>query len=323
MKCRNRRLVFEQLDSRSMLSAIDLIDQVADTYGPVELVLPSISSTHKLIEIQAWLRTGHFHNTLVFPLGQSVSGELKLNMRIVLHDTDSFIKHVRVDVRNGKSGIFWAKNIKLAIPPGQHDAAYDMPITINTRQIKEGGQSLSFRVISKDPITKLDWSTSSEIPIIVDNILGNNIKWYGDRHVGIAGMDSFMAKAWNAKLGYTRILVDDLPTHPVNEPFTVKIKGLTEVSSKDRNKLGVWTVTLNRSHYIPPTEYWSATQPDTGILLLERLGKARDEFDLNIDPIALGLPQGEHNFSVRYDDLRKFSGVSTQSVVAKVWFKVL
>jgi hypothetical protein len=297
------------------------------------------------IEVQAWwgnpavggLPFGHIHAAIALPIGQTVSGVLQREVRIVLHDNPSPVYRLRI--RDDRGNIYVDQALTFTCPfdgVTSTNCAMSVPVTINTAARRADGTirapdgwralRLEVQADSADPNIFI-YETSSIIPLQFQN--GAPRADFRD--------DSGLVTRFEGMGLYGEIypavgVIENAPTAPVSGTYVFQVRTHNPRGNPSR----FLQVALDKSHRIPATGAWPEEPPSTGQILLEDsvpVGSSdiplRVVRDIAVDTTK--LTNGWHSLAVRSEGQRDeastcsyCAGLPDQfnSGVAKIWFYV-
>jgi hypothetical protein len=289
--------------------------------------LGPFDSTQIPVELQGWWTPqpdngkgfGHIHALCKWPLGQEITGILRTNCRITLHDNPSTLRLLRFDLAN----ISTVASIPLNNLTCPYDGftstncSWNVPVELDTSTWPSGWVHLRVRATVETP-DLIRWTTSSEIPLKIGtsdtitsfpNCLANCV----------------IGKSWYEGFDYQRVLINNVPSTPVSGIHTFQVQAF-KGDNPPTQRLQVF---LDKSHIVPATDPWPQENPSTGSQLLDIV---------NPDPNALyevpvditTLANGWHSLGAR--TIEAAAGTATcsycstdpnfQTGVAKIWFFV-
>jgi len=265
------------------------------------------------IELQSWWipNFGHIHAGTRLPLGQSVSGTLEFDVRVVLHNNPSHLSELRIDDDDG---------VRLRIPL-DHECPYDgstgsscafnVPVALDTTKLRDGWRELRIRAQTDTPDDNR-YLNSSGIPIHVDNggSPSDYDRWCENR--------SLIGRGWYDEFGYTNAVIECVPLEPVSGVHTFWVR-----AQKDSERL---TVALDKTHAIPAVGPWGPQAMLPGSILFDGEGDFQDWVPVEIDTATLA--DGWHTLAVTSrspetgtSECSYCSGELNRSAgVAKIWF---
>ncbi|MEE9395934.1 MAG: hypothetical protein V3V31_02865 [Methylococcales bacterium] len=275
----------------------------------------SFDSTRIPVEMQAWWAPdfGHIHAGLRLPLGQTVSGILDVDVRVVLHNNPG--KLVRVKI-SAESNTTFEKRLNLSCPyDGKNNTvcAFNVPFSLDTSKMKDGWRELRVRAYVKTP-DGLNFFNSSGIPVNVQNGKSDsNYTRYCDN-------TSLIGRNWYEGFEYTNAVIECVPLEPVSGQQTFRVRA--------QKASGHLTVGLDKTHFIPAVGPYPAQQHSSGQILFDKDGNYQSWQSINIDTTKLA--DGWHSLAVTSTN----PGGSTSGCayckgalnhaagVAKMWFYV-
>ncbi|MEE9395935.1 MAG: hypothetical protein V3V31_02870 [Methylococcales bacterium] len=267
------------------------------------------------VEMQAWWAPdyGHVHAGLRLPLGQTVSGTLDVNVRVVLHNNPG--KLVRVKI-SAESDTTFEKRLNLSCPyDGKNNTvcAFNVPLSLDTNKMKDGWRELRVRAYVKTP-EGLSFFNSSGIPVNVQNgKRDSNYSRFCDN-------TSLIGRNWYEGFDYTNAIIECVPLEPVSGQHTFRVRA--------QKASGHLNVALDKTHFIPAVGPYHAQQHSSGQILFDRDGNFQSWQRINIDTTKLA--DGWHSLAVTSTN----PGGSTSKCsyckgelnhaagVAKMWFYV-
>src|SRR3989344_275735 len=290
------------------------------------------------VELQAWWvpNYGHIHAAANLPLGQEVSGVLKFNVRMVIHNNPSTLKYLAVHTDRGtlpriaiNKKCTYADGTTYTPSKGDLNCAFNQEVSIDTAALKsdgtpripDGWREFRIRAETGTPDGK-SFLNSSGVPLNVQN--GKTDSNYTSQNKCKAKpYTSLTGRSWYTDFGYTNALIDCVPVAPVSGTLTLRIRA--QEPSKHLNAV------LDRTHAIPAVGPWLEVKPRTGVVLFDKDGNfsAYDVWQtISID--TKQLENGWHSLAVRSVGVKE--GTSTCSYckgelnheegVAKMWFFV-
>jgi len=278
------------------------------------------------IELQAWWTPvpdngkgfGHIHALCKWPIGQVVTGLLKADCRITLHDNPSHNYQLRFDVYNSPGAT-------VATHAVSHDCPYDgttmtscswnEPVTLDTTKWGTGWQRLRVRAAVKTVDGKR-WTTSSDI---VMNVRGGGTP--GGFSNNCEAGPCFGGKGWYEGNDYQVARINDVPITKVRGTYVFSV-------SPHKNPAQSLEVWLDKSHFIPATGPYPAENPAAGVNLLTVANPANGSWK-KVPVDTTKLANGWHSLAVRAVGsksgtitCRFCEGPVFQTGVAKVYFYV-
>ena len=242
-------------------------------------------------------RRRHVHVATCFPQGQAVSGNLRLDVKITLHNNDGRVYRLRAEVR--EDDIVVDRDVNLSCPGS--DCEISVPIDIPTAQGSDGRKEIRVRAYVRRPNGTEYFPTT-----------GWQAYFRNGRGAGASERDSdvIIARGWYPTAEYAN----------------------AEVASGNVSQLygtvsGVWTphVEMKPGTDGDPTTFSGAyIDPDfhhghRGIVLMERSGGF--EGSLSID--TRRLANGRHKLLLRSDAVcSDCSPAGINSGILVVWFTV-
>jgi hypothetical protein len=283
-----------------------VVDAVAlpEQFGP-------FSNKRIPVEMQAWWAPayGHVHFAALMPLGQAVSGQLTIPVRIVMHNNPSVLKYLSIHAES---------NPVLRVPLGdlrckQAQCAWGLNITLDTTKLKSGWRELRLRAEAITPDGK-KFFNSSGIPVNVQN--GGSVSNYNR----FCNNTSLIGRGWYDGFDYTNALIECVPTAPV--------KGLVNFRVRAQNASGHLNVVLDKSHFIPAVGIWPAQPDRLGVTLFDKAGRYDKWVTLSVD--TKQLADGWHSLAVTSTgpkgEVSRCDGcppdTNLPAGVAKMWFYV-
>jgi hypothetical protein len=278
------------------------------------------------IELQAWWTPipdngkgfGHIHALCKWPIGQTVSGILKTDCRITLHDNPSHNYQLRFDVYDKPGSTVATYEVSHTCPYDgkvMTSCSWTEPVALDTSKWGSGWQRLRVRATVKTVDGKR-WTTSSDI---VMNVRG----------AGTAtGLSSsceagpcFTGKGWYEDNDYQVARINNVPITKVKGTHTFSVS----VHKNPARALEVW---MDKSHFIPATPSYPAEQPSAGVNLLTVPNpKNKNWYKVNLDTTKMA--NGWHSLAVRSVGSQPgttqcsfCAGEAFQTGVAKVYFYV-
>jgi len=267
------------------------------------------------IELQAWWlpNFGHIHAAARLPLGQVVSGTLKFDVRIVIHNNPSHL--TSLSIRDEGSRVFDARIDKDCPYDGSEAATcvFNVPVSIDTTKLKDGWRELRIRAKT----TTLDDNTyfnSSGIPINVQN--GGSDSNY-NRY---CGNTSLIGRGWYEGFDYTNAIIECVPLEPVSGEHTFRVRA--------QKSSGHLTVALDKTHFIPAVGPWPKQPASQGQILFDQDGNFQKFFPVKVDTTKLS--DGWHSLAVTStgsdgaeSECSYCDGeINHPAGVAKIWFYV-
>lgn len=270
------------------------------------------------VELQAWWTPnyGHVHAGTRLPLGQTVSGILHLDVRVVLHNNPSTVTRVRIATENGTpSG--YSKTVSFKCPysgTGDVNCAFNVPFDLDTKLMKDGWRELRLAAKMTTPDGK-EYFNSSGIPLNVQNgTSDSNYNRYCNN-------TSLIGRGWYTGFDYTNAIIECVPLKPISGIHTFRVR-----AQKPSEHL---TVVLDRSHYIPAAgPYPEQPAQAGGDILFDQSGDFQSWQPITID--TKKLTNGWHTLGV--SSTNPGGDTSTCSYckgefnqlqgAAKVWFYV-
>jgi myo-inositol-hexaphosphate 3-phosphohydrolase len=270
------------------------------------------------VELQAWWAPnfGHIHAAARLPVLQKVSGNLDLNVRVVLHDNPSSWYTLRFDNDTGDLVGRVDFNPNRVCPYDgvtSTNCAWNVPVSLDTRRLgSDGWHTLRIRATVDTPDGNR-WTTSSDIPLCVSQS--------GRDCTG--SVKALTGKGWYETTGYSNAQIrnDSVPIRPVGGVHTFYVR-------QDEGGERHMQVALDKSHFIPAVGNWPAQQPTTGTILFDQDQNVSDWMPIQVDTRALA--NGWHAFAVQVTseegDTSECSycrgEMNHSSGVVKLWFYV-
>jgi hypothetical protein len=166
------------------------------------------------LESQAWwFRTpgktgttqGHVHVGTCFPHRQKVTGVIRFDVRVILHDNPGVLTHVNI----GAAGE-WGSIRSVALSPNWRCATTCtrwFRVSVDTRKIpRDGRQEFRFRAQVKEPDGKEMIASTGWLAYVAN---GRTIQHYRSSW-------SAEARGWYTDAGYANAKIDDLPMSAVS-----------------------------------------------------------------------------------------------------------
>jgi hypothetical protein len=267
-------------------------------------------------EFQAWWfpAFGHIHAAARLPIGQTVSGVLKLDVRVVLHNNPSRVERVYA---TSDDGLKFTTKTSLVCPyDGVHEStcAFSVLLPVDTTLMKDGWRELRIKANATTPDSKA-FRVSSSMAIYVDN--GKADESYSK----FAGpLKPLSGVAYYTGVDYTYAKIEDVPRTRISGVYTFRVH-----TADDSSHL---TVELDKSHYIPPIGSWPEQPQTAGVTLFDKEGRFSSTVKIPVDTRTLangwhtfaaksiGVGAGTSQCSYCGPELSKLAGVS------KIWFYV-
>ena len=122
------------------------------------------------VELQAWWAPafGHIHAAVRLPLGQTVSGTLRLEVRVVIHSNPGKVFKVYATT---ESTTLASTKVNLSCPYDgvtETNCAFSVPLSLDTTLVPDGWRELRVKVKSLTPDVKTFY-VSSSLGIQVEN----------------------------------------------------------------------------------------------------------------------------------------------------------
>jgi len=268
------------------------------------------------VELQAWWfpNFGHIHAAALLPLGQTVSGTLNFDVRIVLHDNPSRLTELRIDT---ELSVFLRIPLNLSCPydgTASTNCAFNVPVSFDTTKLPNGFREMRIRATTQTP-DGIKYLNSSGIPLNVQNGGGG-----GSDYNRWCNNTSLIGRAWYEGFGYTNAVIECVPLQPVSGQHTFRVR-----AQKDSGHL---TVALDKTHFIPAVGSWPVVNARPGKILFDQDGDFQSFFPIAIDTTT--LEDGWHSLAVQ--STNPAGGTSSCSYckgeinhpsgVAKIWFYV-
>lgn len=261
--------------------------------------------------MQAWWMPayGHIHAAAKLPLGQTVSGVLNFDVRIVLHHNPSHLKQLRIDDDS---------SVRMRIPldlscPRDETCAFNVPVSLDTTRLQDGWREIRIRA-ETETLDGRKFLNSSGIPILVDNggSRSDYNRWCNNT--------SLIGRGWYEGFGYTNAVIECVPLEPISGAHTFRVR-----AQKSSQHL---TVAMDKSHPIPAVGSWPEVPASEGVTLFDQDGDFQDFFEVTIDTTQLA--NGWHSLSVTSKnpngDVSQCDSCPNEESfphgVAKIWFYV-
>lgn len=223
---------------------------------------------------------GHIHMGMCFPLGQTVSGVVNFDIRVVLHHNAGTLIRIKMQDDNSKEHLVMRPNAAVG------DGAYWYKVAIDTRNMPDGLRLFRFYADLEHP----NGNTQTARPIIplrVEN--GGADKNWSDRSQEVRATAWYQEASPKLDWGYIGAVVQDFDPGPHSAAFSVG--GKCFVNGENGGA----------SASSPPVARWSAhVDPDfhagnNGLVL----GQGAGELSGNISVPAGSLSPGWHRLVLR------------------------
>lgn len=268
------------------------------------------------VELQGWWvpAFGHIHAAVRLPLGQTVSGTLKLDVRVVIHDNPSKVFKVYATT---ESTTLASTKVDLTCPYDgmtETNCAFSVPLSLDTRLVPDGWRELRVKVKSLTPDGKTFY-VSSSLGIQVENgTPDSDYSKFSGTSKRVGGV------AYYTGVTETSVRFEDSPRAPVSGVYKFRVR-----TADSSTRL---VVDLDKSHYIPAVGSWPESQPSTGTNLFDKLGTFSSTVEIPIDTRTLA--NGWHTLAAKSvgvgsaQSICSFCGseLSSLAAVSKIWFYV-
>jgi len=274
---------------------------------------PSFNARRIPIELQAWWAPefGHIHAAAMLPLGQTVTGVLDFDVRIVLHDNPSHLFELRIDT---DQGVFKRIPLDLRCPYDGRtstNCAFNVPVSLDTSKMGSGWREIRIRA-TVETVDGKRFLNSSGVPLNIGGGGGGYDRWCNNT--------SLIGRGWYDGHGYTNAIIECVPQTPISGVHTFSVR-----AQKDSGHL---QVALDKSHFIPAVGPWPEVKPSAGQILFDKDGNFQSFFPVSVD--TRRLANGWHSLAVTStgsggsaSDCDFCTGQENLPAgVAKIWFYV-
>jgi hypothetical protein len=259
------------------------------------------------VELQAWWEPafGHVHALALLPVGQTVSGTMEFDVRIVMHDNPSLLRSVQL---YAEGNLVTQVNVGRTFEAeGTHTISVRM--SADTNKMQDGWRELRLRAVMETPDGN-KFFNSSGIPVYVDN-------GKPDSNYERATHTSLVGRGWYEGFGYANAYWESIPTTKVSGTLSLRVKGQNEGD-------GQLVVALDADHGTPGAGPWQAVPPTTGQVLLNTTKNVQSWNTVTLDTTQLA--NGWHSLAARAanNDTGSSLGIpgNRNEGVAKFWFWV-
>ncbi len=268
------------------------------------------------IELQGWWTPdyGHVHAAVFLPLGpgNTVSGTLTMNIRVIMHNNPSAFYEIRFD---DEKGIL--KRVPIDPPlTCAGTCAWEFEETLDTTLMKSGWREFRLKALTRTP-DDIRYSNSSGIMLNVQN--GGSIK---DYHA--SWRDRLIGRGWYETEGYANAVIENLPVAPLNAPHTFRIRAQNGGTAR-------MCYAIDKTHHVPATPHWPEQTHSPGVVSECIEGDFTCStcwIDITVDPSLLS--SGWHTFAARAESPPLTASVcpgcsgdrNLLAGTAKLWFFV-
>jgi len=169
-----------------------------------------------------WTRTagmtgtdfGHVHSGTCFPWGQRISGTLRFDVRLTMHENPGVLTQLRVQTFN--SG---APDVKVPLNyTCEGTCTWWVPVEVDTRLAYDGCQEFRFQAWVREPDGKQLLATTGFRAHVAN---GREVRPY----CGASGANWTEGRGWYTDTGYENGRVEDaLPMEPVSGVWSPKVR---------------------------------------------------------------------------------------------------
>jgi len=270
------------------------------------------------VETQAWWAPdfGHIHSAVRLPFGQTVSGILDLDVRIVLHNNPSRL--FRVYLTTEDDNIKFVTGTDLVCPYDgvtETNCAWSVPLRVDTAAMPEGWREIRLKAKATTPDGKTFY-VSSSFGVYVDNGSAsdtNNSKFSGTSKP-LSGLGYYDT------LDAATVKFEDVPRAPISGTYVFRVR-------TSSNSLHL-TVDLDKSHFIPAVGSWPEQPASVGVTLFDQDGTFSSTVQIPVD--TLTLANGWHAIAAKSTGITGLtstcsycgSEINRLAGVGKFWFYV-